>query len=48
MTSSYFVQSSVARIIRGPHVKRRTPEIKPHVDTIKFYRNLLEMAQFDW
>jgi len=47
MISSYSVQSTVTRIIRGPHVKRRTPEIKLHVDTIKFYRNLLEMTQFD-
>ena len=34
MISSYFVQSSVARIIYGPHVKSRTLEIKPRVHTI--------------
>ena len=44
MTSSYFVQSSVARIIRGSHVKRRTLEIKPRVHTIKFYQNWLKFV----
>ena len=50
MTSSYFVQNSVARITRGSHVKSRILEIKPRVHTIIFFeidRNLLEMTQYD-
>ena len=47
MTSSYFMQSSVARITRGSHIKSRTLEIKPHVHTIKFYRNWLNFFEDD-
>ena len=39
MTSSYFVQSSVARPTREPHVKSRTLELKHRVHTIKFNQN---------
>ena len=39
MTSSYSVQSWVARTTRGPRVKSRTLEIKPRIHTIKFYQN---------
>ena len=47
MTRSYYVQSSVTRIIRGSHVKNRTLEIEPRVYTIKFYRNSLKFVGGD-
>ena len=47
MTSSYFVQSCVARIIRGSHVKSRTLEIKHRVYTIKIYQNWLKFIWDD-
>ena len=43
MIGSYSVQSSVTRLIRGPHVKSRTLKIKPRVHTIKFLSKLTEI-----
>ena len=51
MTGSYFVQSSVDRPTRGPHVKSRILELKSRVHTIKFNRNgpkFFEMTQYNW
>ena len=47
MTGSYSVQSSVARLTRGPHVKSRTLELKPRIHTIKFYQNCLKLVEDD-
>ena len=51
MTRRYSVQSNVARITHGSHIKSRTQKIKYCVHTINFIkidRNLLEMTQYDW
>ena len=47
MAGSYSVQSSIARITRGSHVKSRTLEIKHRVHTIKFYQNWLKFVEDD-
>ena len=47
MTGHYYMQSNMARNTCGPHIKSRTPEIKPHVHTIKFYRNWLKFVGDD-
>jgi len=38
MIGSYSLQSSMARITCGPHVKSRALEIEPRVHIIKFYQ----------
>ena len=47
MTSSYSMQSSVARTICGPHIKSRILKIKPHIHTIKCHRNWLKFVGDD-
>ena len=47
MTINYFMQSSVAKITHGSHVKSRTLKIKPRIHTIKFYRIWLKFIKDD-